>query len=257
MKTIPLAFSVLFFVATAGLAQDCRNVTPCEAYAQADAIFVARVIKIVPETIEIWQRDKDYDQIATLLIEKTYKGRKRHRLLLNQLGRKNAPKFILESRYLFYANFDRATKQWEVKRCGNTGMIEHVEDDLHYLDGLPTSLKKTRVAGAVVRWDTSDDNLQGTITRLAGIKVRIEGNGKEYEVITNAKGVYELYGTPAGTYVIQPETPRGLTLFGIRHYGIFDRSKARSLSIELEEGGCSGATIILTPDRNSSANRPR
>lgn len=137
MKTIPLAFSVLFFVATAGLAQDCENVTPCEAYAEADAIFVAKVIKIVPETTEIWQRDKDYDQIATILIDKTYKGRKRHRLLLHQLGRKNAPKFILESRYLFYANFDRATKKWEIKRCGNTRMIEYVEDDLHYLPVYP------------------------------------------------------------------------------------------------------------------------
>ncbi len=96
---------------------ECNDgVTPCEAYSQADAIFTGTVIRIRPETISIWQRDGDYDQIATVVVEKVYKGTARKRIVLHQLGRKNSPKLISNNRYLFYANLDRQTKKWEVRR---------------------------------------------------------------------------------------------------------------------------------------------
>lgn len=222
--------------------------SPCEAYASADAVFVAKVIKISPQTIAIWQRDKDYDQTANLVVEKSYKGIKRNRLTLQQLGSKNAPKFILGSSYLFYANFDRLTKKWEVKPCGRTRMATYAQDDLYYLKGLPASLNKTRIAGAVTLYETDKDNPQGTSERLAGIRMSIKGEGKEYEVVTDAKGHYELYDAPPGRYVVEPDIPRGLKLLGVMHYGPFDRSKFRSLIVELKERGCSGASLILTPD---------
>lgn len=221
----------------------------------ADAIFVAKVTKIVPETIEIWQRDKDYDQAAMVVIERTYKGIKRNALVLHQLGRKNAPKFVLGSRYLFYANRDRATRKWEVKPCGRTRMANYVQDDLHYLDGLPITANKTRIAGEVTRYDTNEENPQGTTERLAGIKIKIIGDGKVYEAVTDANGVYELYGAPVGRYVIQPDIPGGLLLMGVIHYGFMDRSKFRSLSIELKEAACSGVDILLTTDR--TIEKPR
>jgi hypothetical protein len=210
---------------------------------------VAKVTKIAPKTIKIWQRDKDYDQTANVVIEKTYKGIKRNSLVLHQLGRKNAPKFVLGSRYLFYANFDGVTKQWEIKPCGRTLMAEYVQDDLHYLDSLPSKANETRIAGVVSRYDTDEENPQGTAERLLGIKIKIIGGEKEYEVVTDTNGVYELYGAPVGNYIIQPEIPSGLVLMGVMHYGPLDRTKFRSLSIELKEASCSGVTILLTTDR--------
>ena len=251
MKTILIAVSLLLISSSLCPAQtsECNyGESPCEAYANADAVFVAKVTKIVPETIAIWQRDKDYDQIATLTIEKIYKGLKRKTLVLHQLGRKNAQKFVLGSRYLFYANFDGGSKKWEVRPCGRTRMASYVHDDLRYLDGLPASLNKTRIAGQVTRYDTDEENPQGTTKRLGDVRIKISGEGKEYDVVTDANGVYELYGAPAGRYVIQPDIPAGLVLMGVIHYGPFDRSKIRSLKVELKSGACSGATILLTPD---------
>lgn len=250
IKTVLAATLLLLLSASASLAQvsDCEsNPTPCDAYAEADAVFVARVVRISPQTIEIWQRDKDYDQTANIVIEKTYKGPKRRNFVLHQLGRKVAPKFILGQRYLFYANFDRGTRKWEVKRCGRTRLMSHVQDDLHYLDGLRASPIRTRIAGEVTRYERDDENPQGTTQRLSGVRIKIKGEGKEYEVVTNAQGIYELHNAPAGKYVIEPEIPPGLVLLLVVHYGPFDRSKVKSLSIELKEGGCSGAGLILTP----------
>ena len=158
MKTNLLIAAVIFLlfsatVSTAQVAECDFNPTPCEAYAGADAVLIAKVVQISPQTIQMWQRAKDYDQTASLVVEKVYKGAKRTRLVLHQRGRKVAPKFILGSRYLVYANFDRATRKWEVRRCGRTRLANYVQDDLHYLDGLPASLKKTRIAGEVTRYD--------------------------------------------------------------------------------------------------------
>ena len=253
-RILTTLFLLLMFPSFSGAqTSECNyGWTPCEAYAEADAIFVAKVTKIVPETIEIWQRDKDYDQTAHVVIEKTYKGIKRKFLVLHQLGRKIAPKFILGSRYLFYANRDRKTGKWEVKPCGRTRMADYVQDDLYYLKGLPATANKTRIAGEVTRYDTDKENPQGTTEKLAGIKIKIIGEGNIYEAVTDANGVYELYGAPVGSYVIQPAIPRGLKLFGVIHYGPLDLSKIRSLSIDLKESACSGAGILLTIDPNST-----
>lgn len=220
------------------------GVSPCEAYAQADAIFTGTVIRIMPETISMGQRDADYDQIATVVVEKVYKGTARKRIVLHQLGRKNSPKLLSNNRYLFYANLDRPTKKWEVRRCGRTIMARYAQDDLRYLKRPRENANQSRIAGAVVRYQP-DEETQGKTERLAGLTIRIIGEEKEYEVITGEDGIFELYGVPPGKYVIHPDIPSSLTLMGVIHYGPFDRSKLKSLSIELKERECSGATILL------------
>jgi hypothetical protein len=99
---------------------------------------------------------------------------------------------------------------------------------VHYLAGLSTSANKTRIAGEVTRYDTDEENPQGNTQRLRGIRIKITGAGKEYEVTTGADGFYELYGAPAGKYVLEPVIPYGLVLMATLRYGPLDLSKIRS-----------------------------
>jgi hypothetical protein len=258
MKRSVVAILLLLIFAGITIAQnlECNdNPTPCEALRNADAVFVGKVVRITPQTIEMWQRDKDYDQRASLAVEEVFKGIKSKSLLLHQLGNRNAPKFVLGSRYLFYANFDRAKRIWEVKRCGRTRMAKYVQDDLKYLKGLPAGANKTRIGGEVVRYESDAENPQGTSERLAGVRIKIVGEGKEYESVTDVNGVYEIRDVPNGTYTIQPVIPHGLKLLGVVHYGAFDRSKFLSLIVELGKGGCSGATLLFTAD--SVSQKPK
>ena len=220
------------------------GMTPCEAYPQADAIFTGTVIRITPETVSIWQRDGDYDQIATVVVEKVYKGTARKRIVLHQLGRKNSPKLISNNRYVFYANLDQQTKKWEVRRCGRTIMARYAQDDLRYLERPRENANQSRIAGEVVRYQPDEDTPAKT-ERLAGLKIRIIGEEKQYELVTGEDGIFELYGAPPGKYVIDPDIPSSLMLMGVIHNGAFDRSKLKSLSIELKERECSGVMILL------------
>lgn len=223
-----------------------NNPTPCEAYAAADAVFVAKVARVVQPPLQIWQRDKDYDQVAYVAIEKTFKGVARKAMVLHQLGRKVAPKFIAGSSYVFYANLDPATKKWEVRSCGRTRMARYATDDLSYFDGLPEALNKTRIAGEVTRFYSEEEEPTGRTERLAGVRIHIKGEGKEYEVVTDAQGVYELTGVSAGKYIIEPDIPAGLTLMLVMHYGPLDLSRIKTLDVQLKERGCTGIGIILT-----------
>lgn len=247
-----LAVFLLIICAGVVRSNDCDlgGVTPCEAYANADAVFIGRVTNITPATTSMWQRDEDYDQTAYVTAEKIYKGYKGRRIVLRQLGSKRAPKFINGARYLFYANYDARAKRWEVTRCGRTRVAEYVQDDLLYLNALPASAGKARVAGEVTRYDMDDPEMPtGTTERLAGIRIKITGGGKEYEVVTDTNGVYEIYDLPPGAYTAQPKIPNGLVLFGAIHYGRFDITRVKNLDIELTQGGCSGVNILLTPDK--------
>jgi hypothetical protein len=240
--------TVLVLIATTGYAFDCvSNPSPCEAYANADAVFIGKVVRIVPESIPgMSTRDDDYDQIAYVVVEETYKGLRRSSILLHQLGRTHAPKFVLGSRYLFYANRDSLGRHWSVRPCGRTRMANYVQDDLRYLRALPSSGKTTRIAGEIVKYEADSENPAGATERMEGITVRVLGLSKAYTTTTDANGVYEILNVPPGKYRIEPTIPAGFRLWAAMHYGRFNLDNIQSLEIDLQPDGCSGLTILLT-----------
>lgn len=215
----------------------------CESYAAADAVFVGTVTRIVPATFRIDQTDSDYDQTAYVAVEKVFKGGRRGRIVLRQLGRRHAMKFVQNSRYLFYANYDRAARIWEVRPCGSTRMVDYAQDDLRFLEALPASAARSRVSGEVVHFVGPDEPQASS--RLPGLRVRLFGGGREYETTTDADGVYEFYGLPPGRYKLEVRIPNGLVFFAALHSGPRPIGRARELEFELQERGCLGLSILL------------
>lgn len=238
-------FLLLSFTYTLSQKLECGFIeTPCSAFAKANAVFVGKVNKVIQPSLEIWMRDKDFDQKATVTVEKLYKGSVPNKIILSQLAKDAAPKFIENTSYLFYANYDKKQNIWKVKPCTRTHALEFVNDDLLFLDGLPSSSGKTRVSGEVVY--SSDLKPDSEHLRLYGFKVKIIGADKEYEATTDKNGIYEIYGLPPGKYVIRLNLPADKEFYGAMHSVTDPLSQAKDLSFELKEGGCISIDIFLT-----------
>jgi hypothetical protein len=222
---------------------------PCEAYEQADAVFVGTVTRIVPATIRREWTDADYDQTANVAIKKVYKGYESRSIVLRQLGRRNAQKFIQGASYLFYANYDRAARIWEVRPCGRTVMSEYAQLDLRYVEGLRALSGRTRVSGKVARFENVPDAEMSAPEGLAGIRVRFTGGEHEYEARTDAGGIFEFLDPPPGRYRIEARVPNGLVFFGALHTGADPIGRARTLELELGERGCAEVILLFTDDK--------
>lgn len=219
---------------------------PCEAYAQADAVFRGTVTRIVPATFRREWTDADYDQTAYVSVEKVYKGYRGRRVVLRQLGRRGGQKFVQGSTYLFFANYDRAGRFWEVRPCGRTIMAQYAQLDLRYIEGLPAAARRTRAAGKVMVFDPAPSAEQAGAEPLAGIRVKLTGDGREFETATDAGGIFEFTGLPPGRYRIEARVPNTLVFFGALHTGPDPVGRARELEFELEERGCAEVTLLYT-----------
>jgi len=147
---------------------------------------------------------------------------------------------------LFYAYYDEKSKSWGIGGCGRSTLIENAAEDLLYLQGLPASSEQTRISGILAHYE--DDPVKGftRVRNIIGAKVKLIGAQKTYEVFTDKYGVYEIYGMPAGKYVIDPEVPLSLKLRFPVYFGKTDYTDKKTLRVALEEKSCGGANFVFS-----------
>ena len=159
----------------------CGYESPAEAFDRATAVFVGRVVSAKPES----PKYAEEGQTAVTLVEESFKGaRVGGEVAFIQPGDTCTPTFRAGARQLFYANYVRKTKTWTVYGCTRGSNLEGAADDLLYLRALPLSAERNRVSGTIRHYEDGPDKGPTTVGRLAGLKVRIKGKDKTYEVTT-------------------------------------------------------------------------
>lgn len=245
MKTVSIFFAFVLLLIAHDVARACsciRTPTVCEAYAGADAVFIGTV-RSVQNLTEKGEGGREYigGQTAHVQVEKVFKGMEETEAVFRSYGTSCDVTYKESQRLLFYADFDKESKTWSIGGCGRSSSVESAADDLLYLQGLPASAQKTRLAGTL---EDSSDN------RLIGVKVKISGEKKSYEVYTDRNGVYEIYGLPPGKYSIQPELPFGLKIAFSTSSESTDYSDRQAIQVILKEKSCAGVDYFL---RSSSS----
>jgi hypothetical protein len=254
MKNFFIAIAFLMLLSSEQGARACScggQPSPCEAYTGASAVFVGYVSKIEPESKDLNEAIYN-EQTAWVQVERTFKGAKEAEIIFHQPGHNCAPKFKAGDRWLFYATYHKDTKTWEVYGCGRSSPVDQAHDDLLFLEGLPRSLTRARISGEISQYEQTPEKGFTRVRVMTGLKVKIIGEKKTYEIYTDANGVYEIYDLPRGKYAIEPEIPPGMKIRFPMPFGPVAFSENRTFKVESRARSCAGSDFVLCSDSRIS-----
>ena len=218
-RGIPLTlwFLPLFLLSPQnGHACSCANPpTVQKEYDWASVVLVAQMVSVEKGQTAT---TRDRVQLTTMLVEKVFKGpiKFNEQMIFAQGGGADCIWTFSEKdigqRYLFYLREDgikdKASRIWIASTCGRSRRLEYTADDLLYLENISKVRGKTRLSGTLAFYERPVlEGQEASSSGLAGKKVRVVGEKKSYELITNRDGVYEMYDLPPGRYRIEPEIP--------------------------------------------------
>ncbi len=181
-----------------------------DAWRDSPTVFLGLVERADPN-----QQGEEYvaEQTVFALVDEAFKGAKKGQVFtLKQPGHNCAPKFRAGERVLFYIHPGEKPDEWEAHGCHRTRSYDSASDDLLFLQRLPASAAGNRLSGEV---ELYEDGAQGfrKVRPLAGVKVTATPrDGPSKITTTNADGVYEWYGLPAGEYKVGIEVPKGMRI---------------------------------------------
>jgi hypothetical protein len=239
-----LSLLILFVIEQKSYACSCglSHPSPGDAFASADVVIVGAVMKIDPEISKGFA-----PQVAYVQVEKSYKGYEEAEIVFHQPGHSCSPTYNAGERHLFYVNRTKENR-WEVYGCGRSRSFDDAGDDLMYLDALPESAQRTRLSGTISHYENLPQKGFSRIGNLGGIKVRIIGDKKTWELYTDGNGVYEKYDLPPGKYAIEPEIPAGMKILFPHFFGLLDYSDRKRLRLDLRANACAGSDFVLSAD---------
>jgi hypothetical protein len=194
-------------------------------YQRSTFAIIAQVTSV--QKSDASQRNVHDIRSATLIVERVFKGsiKAGEEMVFAQGGGGDCVWTFSEEdvgrRFLLYLSGRRKGETiWHAFICGRSTSLEHAADDLLYLENETKHRGKTRLSGTLSFYQEPVLEGQDPMYKgLDGQKVRVIGEKKTYELVTNNGGVYEIYDLPAGSYTVQPEIPDGLKIDRPSHGG--------------------------------------
>lgn len=236
-RTALLSLALLAAFVRPGAACKCmeRPANPCAAVTEAEAIFVARIISIVPLAPDDAQREFDVVRYVDVVVEEAFKGVRTGRLRLLQDGTSCAVPLAVGQRWLIYTDPASGSGMWFPGVCSRTQLVDTAADDLRFLR-TPTGLESpTRLSGFIARHGRVPLSDESEIVPLSGTPVEVaDEEGHTRRTKTDAAGVYELLDLPAGRYTITVDIPEHLELLHERNTAV----------VELAHPGCASADFV-------------
>lgn len=229
----------------------CGSISVCDAYTQASAVVIAEVVSIERDTFSFEERLAGGREMKVtagttvkLRVYQWFKGRG-HKTI--KVVKKNSTcdwmfgSSQLKTKFLFYLSYSEKTREYSVVPCGRSDRFARSHDDLSWLNGLPGSLKRTRISGVT---QTFEDDV---FSRLPSVKLQISGSGGKTSLASDTAGLYEIWDVSAGKYRITAEAPPDLGLDWTSsvpenriYFWSFGVSDLAALDVTLEPGKCAG-----------------
>ena len=174
--------------------------TPKVEWQRSSLVFVGQVETASPE---LAANNRFGPQHATVRVEEAFKGVQKGQLIrIEQTGSDCELKYSRGWRRLLYLSVQQGGV-WRSPGCDRSNDPNSASDDLRFLRALPASAERTRISGEVMSSGEPPRPLLGMTVTLT------QGNGPSTTAVTDAKGVFEVYNLPRGTYQVSIDVPKG------------------------------------------------
>jgi hypothetical protein len=202
----------------------CPDLTPCEAYGGAEAVFVGRAIS--GEEIKWDDRNSGGKRIQLVgkvrfIVEQSFKGVNGNEAEVGAWNREcGAGPFVKGERYLLYLN-RYPNEGFLADICSRLAPISYADEDLKFLSGLTSNTCGARLYGSVGHFAEEYEGIglgrdslglipvRSVDTGAPGITITArDSRGQILTAVTNQEGAYEFTGVlPDVEYTVSAELP--------------------------------------------------
>lgn len=184
-----------------------------DSYRAADAVFVGSVDTTEAKPLPFYDGRLANGQVVSVSVQEPFKGATEgQKFTFGNVLHSCSGEFKPGERLLFYLHRKKGkSEEWEAAMgCGGTAHADNASEDLLFLRGLPKTAAKNRLSGEIELYEDSPEGRFRRVRGIAGASVRIVSASLSTTLHTNADGVYEIYGIPAGEYEVHFDPPKGL-----------------------------------------------
>jgi len=203
---LALSAITLMFLSHSARACSCMIIEPDMAYNQAFIVFLGTVEKItepprqtLPGGITVMGPD---GPVTRLKVEQYFKGTGDAEIELHGGNTTCDIRFEVGKQYVVYATRNEQTGTLGAFTCSRTRLLDNfAKADISYLRRIVRGGRPTMFYGYVFR--SRPEVGFGDPDRVGDLSVTVEGEGKRYELKTDAGGYFEVYDLAAGSYRVR------------------------------------------------------
>jgi hypothetical protein len=224
LTLLPALVSLVHPYASSSRCRRCPDLTPCEAYGGAEAVFVGRAIS--GEEIKWDDRNgggKGGQLVGKVrfIIEQSFKGAYGNEVeVVTWNGECGFGPFVKGERYLLYLNRN-SNEGFLADICSRLAHISHADEDLKFLSGMAPNTCGPRLYGSVgyLGEEYGEDSIGRDSLGLIPVRIVNRGvpgititardnRGRILTAVTNREGAYEFTGVlPDVEYTVGAELP--------------------------------------------------
>ena len=208
---------------------------PCEAYWKASDVFLGTVTYTSSTTTKRGEYDF-HNRVFRFTVNKAFHGAEAMEVevLTGSGGGDCGYGFQLGGQYVVYAYRDNSNRL-VTSICSRTRPASDADADLAYFRNLPKVESGGTIFGEI-KLQRRNDTHGRDVTPLKGVKLSLEGRGKDYQATTDEKGNYKVSGVQPGTYRVIVKLPEGTSVHRAEQ------------EVEVSGKGCAQASFWLEPD---------
>lgn len=184
----------------------CGAIEPDAAYQNAFLVFTGTVEKVTELTREIVRDGKPLltsgGPVTRITVEEYFKGTGGAEIELRGSNTSCDIGFEAGKRYIVYATQNGQTGALGAFTCSRTRLLDdYAKPDISYLRRAARGERPTMLYGFAFK-NTAESAKRGQPEPLGELRVTVEGEGKRLELKTDARGYFETFGLPPGSYRI-------------------------------------------------------